>query len=178
MLRVIPCLLILLPVLSGCWYLNNKSEGHTPAYVPVYGPVDETSNKISIGPAREVTKAGKIFVIGEKLFQVEDGAGIHIIDYSDRTKPRRLAFLTVPGCREVASKGGAIFTNHFEDMVVLDLSAYPEVKEASRIKDVFPGNKRYLPPEHGYFYECPDPAKGSVVRWEKKSIKQPNCYHP
>lgn len=181
MLRPFSYLLLCVLVLSSCkdWFLSPKPKrpGIVDTYIPIYAKEGDPELAIATGPVRATKVAGKIFSIGDKLFQVEDGAGIHIIDYSDRTKPRKLAFLNVPGCREVALKGGTLFTNSYEDMLLLDLGHYPDVTVRSRIPNVFPQMGYSFPPLRGAYYECPDYSKGKVVGWEIKKVKNPNCYY-
>lgn len=155
---------------------NNYELGNIDMYVAVYAAEDATELKVSTLAIRPTVKAGKIFVMGNKLFQVEENAGIHIIDYSDKAKPVKLAFLNVPGCKEVALQGSNVYTNNFEDMIVLDLSTYPDVKVKSRIINVFPESRHVLPPDHNYYSECIDNNKGRIVKWEVKKVNNPKCY--
>lgn len=177
MLRIIfPCLLILL-VLSSFYPVKRVPAPQlVDGYAPIYGPADHPSLKIGAAAVRPITNGGKIFVIGDKLFQVEGGAGIHIIDYADRQHPVKLGFLNVPGCTEVALKDSMLFTNHYGDMVVLDVSKYPVVEEKSRIRNVFPDVTSQTPPERMVYYECVDPSKGSVIGWQKKKVYTSNCF--
>lgn len=152
--------------------------GIVDAYVPVYAKADAEELRIATLEARPTGRAGKIFVMGSRLFQVEQDSGIHIIDYSDKAKPVKVGFLNVPGCKEVALKDGNLYTNNFEDMVILDLSAYPDIKVKSRITYVFPelSQPQLVPLDSSVrYYECSDYTKGRVVRWEVKKVKNPTC---
>lgn len=171
------CLLLGSLLLSGCWGFGRVEPGigEIDAYVPVYAKEGDAELAIAIMPSREATVAGKIFVIGEKLFQVEEGQGIHIIDYADKKNPKKLSFLNIPGCGEVAVKGQSLYTNNFEDLLVLDLSSYPEVKVTARKPGVFPEMDGQHPPR-GY-YQCPDPMKGRVIKWELKKVDNPKCFY-
>ncbi|WP_343307267.1 hypothetical protein AAHN97_09100 [Chitinophaga niabensis] len=155
--------------------------GIVDTYVPIYASEDAEELKITTLAARPTAKAGKIFVLGTRLYQVEEDSGIHIIDYSDKAKPVKIGFLNVPGCKEVALKGDNIYTNNFEDMIILDLSASPEVKVKSRVANVFP-ELRYSSvyyshnrPSNVFYLECPDYSKGRIVRWEVKKVNNPKC---
>lgn len=187
MLRTVTLVVIVI-ALSSCDFhpfdfqpRNRIPEvGNVDTYVPVYTPEDATELLVSTLATRPTAKAGKIFVLGTKLFQVEENAGIHIIDYSDKTKPVKLAFLNVPGCKEVALQGSNVYANNFEDMIVLDLSTYPDVKVKSRIPNVFPEQRNIMPPRGTsiYYMQCIDPSRGRVVRWEVKKVNNPECYVP
>ncbi|WP_074238217.1 LVIVD repeat-containing protein [Chitinophaga niabensis] len=152
--------------------------GIVDTYVPVYATDGAEELKITNLAARPTGKAGKIFVMGSRLYQVEEDSGIHIIDYSDKAKPVKVGFLNVPGCKEVALKNGNVYTNNFEDMIILDLSAYPGINVKSRIPNVFPELKhpQLLQRDPGVrYFECPDYTKGTIVRWEVKKVNNPKC---
>lgn len=173
------CLILGCLLFTGCWWDPvdrpfSYDVGIVDAYVPIYAQEGDAELEIAVLASRQTDSAGKIFAIGEKLFQVEQGKGIHIIDYSDKRNPKKLSFLQIPGCQEVAVKGQHLYTNSFEDLVVLDLSAYPDVQVTAREPGVFPELSTSYPPQWGY-YECPDPAKGRVVGWEIKRIENPKC---
>ena len=153
--------------------------GIVDTYVPIYASDGSEELKIATLAPRPTAKAGKIFVLGTRLYQVEEDSGIHIIDYSDKAKPVKVGFLNVPGCKEVALKGGNVYTNNFEDMIILDLNASPDVKVKSRIRDVFPELRYssifYNKPANVFYLECPDYNKGRIVRWEVKKVNNPKC---
>lgn len=188
MLRLFTSMLCVVVVFSACdglftLDLNDRNAdrvgyrevGEVQAWVPVYEDRDALSSGVTVLDKRATEEGGKIFVLGNKLFQVETGIGLHIIDYSDRTKPVKVGFLNVPGCQEVALKGDAVYTNSFEDMLVLDLSAFPDVKVKSRLPDIFPEMKYPRPPVRGSYYVCPDVSKGRVVRWKQETVLNPQC---
>ncbi|RPD41867.1 hypothetical protein EG028_06800 [Chitinophaga barathri] len=151
-----------------------RETGEVQAWVPVYAEPDDVSG-VALKDKRPTQEGGKIFALGNKLFQVETGVGLHIIDYSDKTKPVKVGFLNVPGCQEVALKGSAVYTNSFENMLVLDLSAFPDVKVKATLPNVFPELKYPRPPGRGGYYVCPDVSKGRVIRWKQETVLNPQC---
>ncbi|MRG44779.1 hypothetical protein GFS24_06620 [Chitinophaga sp. SYP-B3965] len=156
--------------------------GIVDTYVPIYAAEGSDELKIATQAIRPTHKAGKIFVMDNRLFQVEQDSGIHIIDYSDKANPVKVAFLNVPGCKEVALKGSNVYTNNFEDMIILDLNTYPDIKVKSRMPNVFPELKYAPLPQLIMtggttirYYECPDYSKGRIVRWEVQKVNNPKC---
>ncbi len=156
---------------ASCWNKDVKVIG----YAPVYSNSDDVK-KITMENARPYEQAGKIFVIGHHLFQVENGKGFHITDISDPASPQKKAFVHVLGCSEIAVNNGHIYTNNLQDLVVLTI-ADEKVHLVRRIPNAFSeiaSNAR--PPERGRF-ECPDTRKGTVIGWEKKELHNPQCYY-
>ena len=155
-------------------------EAEADAYVPVYASLQDIQ-LISVEPARPVEVAGKIYAYGNYLFQNDQYKGIHIIDNTNKSLPKKLAFLKIPLSTEVAVKGNYLYTNNYDDIVVFDLTNIASPQLVKRLEDVFPPVQQDYPALTNIYFECPDPSKGLVVRWELKRIKTPHCkrlYNP
>jgi hypothetical protein len=162
-------------------YTQELNKVRDEAYVPVYG-VDTMVRYIAAKAPRATVNAGKIYVYGNYLFQVEKFKGVHVIDYSDKQKPVKLGFITSGGCTEVAVKNGYLITNNLNDLVTIDIYQIDAVKEVARIKNAFPHaqvelmNERMSPPVRGVYYQCADQTKGDVIDWKlEKNVKGANC---
>lgn len=142
-------------------------------WAPVYKESGTSTVIKSMGP-QTIEKGGKIYILGNTLYQVETGKGIHVIDISNPSSPQKQAFISVTGAQEVSIKGNYLYTNNINDLVVLNISNIQDVKLEDRISNVFHLVDPNLPPGSGY-YECVDPEKGEVVGWEQKLIKKPRC---
>ena len=151
-----------------------RSTGESLAYVPGYAAADAV-NEIGMAPARTTSNAGKIYAYNNYLFQVEQTAGIHIIDNTNPEAARKIGFLKVPLCTEIAIRGGYLYTNNMDDLVVFNLADIAAPQLVKRLEDAFPQMSQMHPPFTNTFFECPDPAKGIVIRWEQKLIKTPDC---
>ena len=163
------CFLLLAISLSSCWNKDVRTMGYAPIYAP-----DNQIKTIVLTAPKTPENAGKIFVIGDYLFQVETGQGFHIMDISNPAEPKQSGFVTVTGCAEIAVKDGYIYTNNLQDLVVLSITE-DKVNVIRRVPNAFEtvmNNSR--PPERGKF-ECPDPSKGTVIGWQKKKILNPAC---
>jgi len=145
-----------------------------PGYVPVYASFEDIS-QITVENARPTAHAGKIYAFGSFIFQNDLNEGIHIIDNSDRNNPKKVAFLKVPLSTEIAVKGNFLYTNNLDDLVVFDISNASQPTLVNRVKKVFPQFNQDYPPFQNVYFECADPSKGIVVRWEQKNIKSPTC---
>lgn len=159
-------------MLTALWACN-RDDGPSTAYVPVYASKDEIMN-IELLPAQPYQSGGKVYVSDNILYQVESGRGIHITDISNPASPVKKCFIKIRGCQEVAVKDHLIITNNISDLVVLSLSntAVTVVKRLpDSFENLFSPNH---PPERGRF-ECPDPSKGAVIGWEKKTVTNASC---
>lgn len=174
--------LFLFPVLF--FSCNPDRFGVTPSqvegYIPVYSRDFTNVKKIIAEPARTTVKGGKIYTVGNLLFQVEQDSGIHIINYADARNPQKLGFIKSFLCKELSVKNGFIYTNNLNDLVVIDINNLNNIREVSRVTNVFPDLALQYPPNENAFrtiyFECPDPSKGVIIEWKKQTIKNPKCW--
>jgi hypothetical protein len=177
-------LLTISALLISCWKYRNGTDGgyntqqnKVWGYKPVYGTEPEAKNILYTSGAKPVISGGNIYAYQDYIFQMESGLGIHVIDNSNPSVAVRIGFITVKGCSQISIKDGKIYTNSYDDLVVLGFSNFNTVAETSRLKGVFTeyryGSPLALPPASGY-YECPAYDK-FVTGWVKDSVYQ-NCY--
>lgn len=146
----------------------------TTAYVPVYAQPAQLQ-QIGFEGARATVNAGKIYVYGTLLLQNELNEGIHLIDMRNPAAPAKLGFLKIPLCTELAVSNGYLYTNNYDDLLVYNLQASGGPALVKRIENVFPPANQEYPPLFGVAFECADPSKGVVVRWEQKSNVVARC---
>lgn len=174
-MKCIIALLVCLVFVYSCDPIDSGPfEGDIDAFVPVYSAVTDINN-IGVEPAKPTDQAGKIYAYGAFIFQNELYKGIHIINNSNRSQPNKMAFLRVPFSTEIAIKGNYLYTNNHDDILVFDISDPSVPQLVKRLENVFPAINQSYPPVNNVWFECPDPSKGIIVRWDMKRIKTPNC---
>ncbi len=150
------------------------SPFQSEAYSPVYASMVDVL-QIAFEPAKNTELSGKIYATGNYIFQSDINKGIHIIDKSNARQFRKIGFLKVPFSTEIAVKGNYLYTNNLNDLVVFDISNINSPQLVKRIENMFPSVDQKYPPFTNVLFECPDPSKGVVVSWEKKTLKNANC---
>lgn len=174
-MKIITGLLLCLLFLYSCDPIESAPfDGEVDGFVPVYSTVADVNN-ISVESARPTDQAGKIYAYGAYIFQNDLYKGIHIINNASRSQPNKLAFLKVPFSTEIAVKGNYLYTNNHEDILVFDISNPGNPQLVKRLENVFPAINQTYPPFNNVMFECPDPSKGIIVRWDPKRMKTPNC---
>ena len=156
----------------------NSAEG----YAPIYSKDVALLKSIKAEPARTTINGGKMYTVGNLLFQVEQDSGIHVINYANTASPQKLGFIKSFLCKELAVKNGLIYTNNLSDLVVIDINNPSDIREVGRTPDVFPDLATQYPQKTAtnqfarIYFECPDPAKGIVIGWKKETITKPKCW--
>jgi hypothetical protein len=175
-------ILVVIGTFSSCW--SKIKPGAPPGntqkvfgYKPVYGVETLAKKIIYDNTSQPVVAAGNIYVKGDLIYQVETGKGIHVIDNRISAQASRVGFLTINGSSEISIKGNFLYTNSYDDLVVVDMSNIDSISEVKRVKGAFPeGRTNYFlvqPPEAGY-YECPR-FDSLVIGWKKDSVYA-GCY--
>jgi len=127
---------LLLLGLSSCTK-DTVSERYT-FYRPEYKTLEEVKANIKSSAAIAISKAGKIFVKDHYVFLNDIDKGVHIIDYSNPVLPRNIAFINIPGCRDISVKENYLYADCYTDLVTVDISNPLDAKLKSFINGVFP----------------------------------------
>lgn len=139
---------------------------HSPSHEPEYMSWKDLRSAIKSESAKPIGKRGKIGLRGHLLFINEPNLGIHVFDNTDPARPQPVAFIRIPGNVDLAVKGDVLFADSFVDLVALDISALPAVRELNRQVDVFPYNAFQTAEDNVWHNGEIDKSKGVVIRWK------------
>ncbi|MEP1782477.1 hypothetical protein [Reichenbachiella sp.] len=106
-------------------------------YEPIYAPKSEVLKDAEFESARPIENPGKIYYKDEYLFINEIEKGIHVIDNRDRSNPKEVGFINLPGNKDLAAKGNFLYADNYGDLVVLDISDKARIQQVNRIENVF-----------------------------------------
>jgi hypothetical protein len=120
---------------------------------------------IKSNPAQDIKTPGKIYIYGNYIFLNESNEGIHIIDNSNPSAPKNLAFINIPGNIDMAVKGRILYADSYSDLVAFDISNPQNVVAKKFVNNVFPYRGNY------YMYAGSSANPDSVnviVGWETR----------
>ena len=162
---------ILLLLLQGCLKDSYKKTYRYTYYQPVYKTSAEVRANIKNNPSQPVEKPGKIYVKGSYIFLNEVDKGIHVIDNSNPLQPQRIAFINIPGNRDLAVKDNTLFADLYTDLVAIDISDPHNVVLKKIVEGVFPD--RYY---NNSF--IPDSTK-VIASWERRdtTVTEQNTFY-
>jgi hypothetical protein len=170
--------IIVLFSLSSCWTKigpgNSGLYGGqlVMGYKPIYGEEVLSKKIVYSSTPIPVVEPGNIYAKGNLIYQVEVGKGMHVIDNSVSSQAHRIGFITVNGCSQISVKGDFLYTNSYDDLVVIDMTNVNNITEVKRVRGAFPeGRTNYFyiqPPGPGY-YECPR-YDSMVIGWRRDSV--------
>jgi hypothetical protein len=177
-LAIFPLLTMLL-VMTSCFETFSDisfPEGEVGGYKPIYANSEDLS--IVFEATRPVSNAGKIYLYGDLILLNERFMGLHLIDNQDPSNPQNLGFLRISGATDMAVRNQVLYVNQYEDLLAVDVSDINNIRLIAREEKVLAidgGNQ--VPPVAGFYFECVDLSKGTVVGWEKTTITNPKCFY-
>ncbi len=149
-------------MVSKGYYLNT-------GYEPVLMKRTALENSITADSPRSLQNPMKIYFKDNYIFISEKYKGIHVIDNSNKTAPENIAFITVPGCIDMAVKNNTLYADNAVDLVAIDISNISNAEEVSRLKHVFP---ELIPPDNfsvpAKYQVGNRPEHTIIVEWIKK----------
>ena len=162
-----PLLILLALIPYGC---KDKFAVEYTVLEPDYMSYEDLRSAVATESPVPLKHPGKIYFKDNFILVNEYLKGIHVFDNQDPTHPEEVAFLQIPGNIDMAIRNQTLFADSYTDLVAIDLTDLQNVKEVSRLTDVFP----YTIPayEAGARIGSVDQTKGVVIGWTKKTIHE------
>lgn len=126
--------------LPGC--LKDTRSHIYKLYTPVYKTTEDVRANIKSNSVQPIKNPGKLFIKGQYIFLNEIDKGIHIIDNSNPSNPKNVAFIDIPGNMDLAVKGDVLYADLYTDLITLDISDPLHVVKKKIIDNAFP-ERRY-----------------------------------
>jgi hypothetical protein len=164
-------------LMTACEQEKNQSDSVT-GYVPVYD-LKEIAIQYK-GGAQSISKPGKIYVYGNLLLVNELGKGVHIIDNSNSSSPKKIGFYEVEGCYDMAVKDDHLYVDYLMGLSVIDITnpTSPVTKSFIPVKLEDPTVPRFTGAitsiDGAIYFKCVDTEK-PVVGWKVEKISTPYC---
>jgi hypothetical protein len=119
---------------------------------------------VFINEGQDLVNPGKIYIYGKYILVNEPYKGVHVIDNTTPKTPKNIAFITAPGCLDMAVKDGILYLDNAVDLVAFDLK---NRVVANRIRNILPPPSS---PDNIHYYNAEAASKGLIlVEWKKKT---------
>lgn len=134
----------LLIILTGLFFIFSACTNDDSDYAlinvatPEYLSLDVFRSSVEITSPVPITESGKIYAYQNLIFVSDFGAGIHVIDNSNPKNPNKVAFIKVKANIDMEVKNNYLYVDSLMDLVVFDISDIGNIKEVSRLENVFP----------------------------------------
>ncbi len=137
-------MLLLLFVVSLGFVSCEKNDDHKYADYLVARPLKISKAEFradpDILPPAPIKESGKIYAYQDYIFVNDKYRGVHVVDNSDPTNPKKIAFIEIDGNVDISVKGDYLYADSITDLVVLDISNIDDIKMVNRLEDVLRDN--------------------------------------
>jgi hypothetical protein len=147
MKRLFAPLIIFSVLLTGC--LQDEVLQTYTFFRPVYKTSEQARAEIRSYPAEDIRQPGKIYYKDGYVFLNDLHRGIHVIDIRNTAQPKRVSFIKIPGCVDMAVRNSILYADMFTDLVAIDISDPLNIRRTHIAEGAFPENyyNGYLPPK-------------------------------
>jgi hypothetical protein len=135
------CSLLLLFVLQGC--LKDTYRETYTIYYPIFKTLNEVRSDMKSSTAQPLQNTGKLNVFGNYIFLNEVNRGIHVIDNTNPSSPKNIAFINIPANVDLAVKGKYLYADSYSDVAVFDISNPTNVRAVAFLNNVIKDRNRY-----------------------------------
>lgn len=131
------CVAFLAASLTSCLEDECSATRTYTIWEPVYMEIDDIRKDIEMEEPRELKNPGNIYFYQDYILINEIEEGIHIIDNANPSNPQNLAFVKVPGSRDMAIRNDVLYVDNYIDLLSIDVSNPKQPTLIDRCEDVF-----------------------------------------
>ncbi len=158
---VLACCTILL---QSCIEDKCQNKMTYTLYEPVFIPVDQIRIDIKAELPKSLKNTGKIYFYNNYVLINELREGIHVIDNADPSNPQNIAFIPIPGNRDIAVKNNILYADNYMDLLSINISNILGPVLEKRTENVF--NVHF------------DPSNGYISHYQRtETTEEIDCYH-
>ncbi len=144
---------------------NSKYEDYLVARPLVMGKA-EFANSVDVIAPVPIDESGKIYTYKDYIFVNDKYKGVHVIDNSIPSAPKKIYFIKIAGNVDISIKDDYLYADSITDLIVVDISDMGNVNMVNRLENVLRNNVVF--PVEADFFEWGeiDYQNEMVVGWE------------
>lgn len=96
----------------------------------------EFLGSVQVLPPRPIEESGKIYAYQDYVFVNDAYKGVHVIDNSNPSAPRKVSFIKIAGNVDISVKGDYLYADSLTDLIVLDISDLNNIRIVNRLFNV------------------------------------------
>ena len=134
---------LLLSVVLGFISCNKEDDSKYADYLvarPLTMTMAEFKGSVAVVPPVPIEESGKIYAYGDYIFVNDKYKGVHVIDNSDPSAPKKVSFIKIAGNVDISVKDNYLFADSISDLIVLDISDVNNIRIVNRLENVLVDN--------------------------------------
>ncbi|MGI9552982.1 MAG: LVIVD repeat-containing protein, partial [Aurantibacter sp.] len=103
---------------------------------PLLMTTEEFRNSVDILPPEPIKESGKIYAYRDYIFVNDKYRGVHVVDNSDASSPRKITFIKIAGNVDISVKDDFLYADSIMDLMVFDISDINNIRPVKRLENV------------------------------------------
>ncbi len=100
----------------------------------------EFKNGVDVIAPMPIEESGKIYAYKNYIFVNDKYRGVHVIDNSDPSDPKKVSFIKIAGNVDISVKDDYLYADSITDLIVLDISDVNNITIVNRLENVLRDN--------------------------------------
>jgi hypothetical protein len=100
----------------------------------------EFKNGVDVIAPMPIEESGKIYAYKNYIFVNDKYRGVHVIDNSDPSDPKKVSFIKIAGNVDISVKDDYLYADSITDLIVLDISDVNNITIVNRLENVLRNN--------------------------------------
>lgn len=162
-------LLILVSVAIGFTSCDKTDDSKYADYLvarPLKMSKEEFKNSVDVISPLPIEESGKIYAFQDYIFVNDKYKGVHVIDNTDPSSPKKVSFIKIAGNVDISVKDNYLYADSLTDLIVLDISDVNNIEIVNRLDDVLYDNVIWPAEADIFEYDGIDYQTEILVGWE------------
>ena len=126
----------------------------------------EFRNSVDIVSPLPIDESGKIYSYQDYIFVNDKYKGVHVIDNSDPSSPKKVSFIKIAGNVDISVKDNYLYADSLTDLIVLDISDVNNIRIVNRLENVLYDNVIWPAEADIFEYDGIDYQNEILIGWE------------
>ncbi|WP_298478017.1 hypothetical protein [uncultured Maribacter sp.] len=164
----IKVVLVLIIISFGLFSCEKDEDGKYADYLvakPLKITKAEFKEGVDIIAPMPIDESGKIYSYENYIFINDKYKGVHVIDNTNPSSPKKIAFIKIAGNVDISVKDDYLYADSITDLMVLDISNIQNIKIINRLENVLRDNVVW-PAADFYEYGEIDYENEMIIGWE------------
>ena len=165
--------------LISCEDQDDKYHDYIVATPLTMSLAEFKEDAIAVTDPIPIEVSGKIYAYGNYIFVNDVNRGFHVIDNTDATAPKNIAFIKLEGNYDISIKNNRLYADSYGDLVVMNIADIENIQYVTRIENAIYEDYGYTYPTYiewpqADFYEYADVdyATDAIIGWEVRTERK------
>ena len=161
--------MILVSVAIGFTSCDKTDDSKYANYLvarPLKMSKEEFKNSVDVISPLPIEESGKIYAYQDYIFVNDKYKGVHVIDNTDPSSPKKVSFIKIAGNVDISVKDNYLYADSLTDLIVLDISDVNNIEIVNRLDDVLYDNVIWPAEADIFEYDGIDYQTEILVGWE------------